>query len=128
MVRFAPKTVTLIGIGVLCFSALLAYASQGLSGSNSRPTATLVWIAFGSGFVLTGGGLITETIRLDTKRRTILAISLMAFGIILFVLALAIAHVGPILLVFAFPMLVFGLIVAIMALFFPCRRPEPRRQ
>ena len=118
----------MIGIGVLCFSALLAYDFQGLSGSNGRPTATLVWIVFGSGFVLTGGGLIAATLRLDTKRRTILAISLMAFGIILFVLALAIAHVGPILLVFAFPALVFGLIVGIMALFFPCRCSEPRRQ
>jgi len=83
---------------------------------------------FGIGFVLTGWGLIAATLRLDTKRRTVLAIALMVFGIILFVLALSIAHVGPVLLVFAFPALIFGLIVAAMALFFPYRCSEPRRQ
>ena len=115
MIRLLPKAVAIIGIGVLCFSALLFYDYQGFLGSNGRPSAALVWIVFGSGFVLTGAGLIVTTLRLDRKRRIILAISLLAFGIISFVLALAIAHVGPVLLVFAFPAMVFGVIVGLMA-------------
>jgi hypothetical protein len=118
----------MIGIGVLCFSGFLFYDYQGLLGSNGRPSAALVWIVFGSGFVLTGGGLIVTTLQLDRKRRIILAISLLAFGFISFVLALAIAHVGPVLLVFAFPAIVFGAIVGVMAMLFQYLSSEPRRQ
>ncbi|HEX3374737.1 MAG TPA: hypothetical protein VHS13_11060 [Edaphobacter sp.] len=117
----------MIGIGVLCFSALLFYDYSGL-GSNGRPPAALVWIVFGSGFVLTGGGLIFTTLRLDRKGRIILAISLLSFGIISFVLALAIAHVGPVLMVFAFPAVVFGTIVGLMAVLFQRLSSEPRSQ
>ena len=125
----------MVGIGVLCFSALLFYDYSGLSGdyfglsgSNGRPSAALVWIVFGSGFILTGWGLLGTTFRLDRKRRILLAVSLLSFGIISFVLALAIAHVGPVLVIFAFPAIVFGAIVGLMAMLSQRRSSEPRRQ
>ena len=114
MIRLLPKAVAIIGIGVLCFSALLFYDYQGFLGSNGRPSAALVWIVFGSGFVLTGAGLIVTTLRLDRKRRIVLAMSLFSFGIISFVLALAIAHEGPALLILAIPAMFFGAMVCLM--------------
>jgi hypothetical protein len=77
----------------------------------------LVWIVFGSGFGLTGWGLIAATGRLDKTQRAKLAHSLLIFGAISFVLALGIAHIGFVLLVFAFPALVLGAIVRVLAAF-----------
>jgi hypothetical protein len=115
MVGFVPKTITMIGLCALCFYALLGYYNSGLSGSSWRPSAAIMWIALAIGFSLTGGGLIAATLRLDRRRRIVLAFSLLAFGIISSVLGLAIAHVGGVLLVFAFPALLFGAIVCLMA-------------
>lgn len=106
----------MIGVGVLCFCALVV-PDWGFFGPNDPPpSAALMWTLFYSGFVLTGWGLIATALRFDWKGRLLLAFPLMAFGIITLVLALAIAHVGLVLLVFAFPALIFGAVIGIMSL------------
>ncbi len=101
---------------------LLAYDFVGLSGLST----TLLWSVVGSGFALTGGGLIAATLQLDRSRRKVLAFLLFTFGIASLAPALFIAHVGLLLLVLAVPATVFGAIVGIMALPFP-RLPSKRR-
>jgi len=78
------------------------------------------WILFGVGFLVAGGGLVVITLQLDKKRRRLLALSLLAFGILTFVLALGIAHGGPPLIAFAFPAIVYSAMIGLEAL--PYRR------
>jgi hypothetical protein len=103
----------MISIGVLCFIGLAAYYWNHVGSNDPSPT-TLLWIVFGIGFLLTGKGLIDVRHRLDRKRRIVLAMSLFSFGIISFVLALAIAHEGAALLILAIPAMFFGAMVCLM--------------
>jgi hypothetical protein len=113
----------MIGVGLLWLSGTLFYGYEDYFGPDSRPSTALVCIGFGSGFLLTGGGLIATAAGLDRKHRAILGISLLAFGSITLVLAMAIAH-APMLLVFALPALVFGFYVGLMAM--PSQQPPSR--
>ena len=111
MIALKPQAI--ISTGVLCFVGLTAYYMNHVGSNDPSPT-TLLWIVFGIGLLLTGKGLKDVIPRLSRKRRIGLALSLFSFGIISFVLALAIAHAGPALLILAIPAICFGALVCLM--------------
>jgi len=115
MVGFVPKAIAVVGAGVLCFGMLCAYDFVGIGGPNS-PSPTLLWLTLGVGFAMAGCGLTAAAQQLPRGRRKTLSVCLSLFGVTTLVLAMFVAHVGPLLLVLAVPAIIFGVIVGIMAI------------